>query len=313
MAENVPPKPSPSELPSMRCTILGFVCLGVVGVSILLPTVARNYVIGYLDSQLAAQFVLTSPSVADYGRWSNAADPNADVIYMDFYVHNFTNAAAILQGARPNVTELGPLRYAYHKNELNVSWSPDDGGDTVDFLTWQWYVPDAATELLQNTTVTTLNVPLLGVLRSPLTAGLGELLYVALALAYGGADLNSLLFVQRTMGEVIWGWEDPLLRVLGDFKPGVPSRYPGLQQNDTSEEAALATHSVSRMYTGKSTVDMAREFIGAFRPCKRARGLEAGSRGEEGEEQYSCREGGVLLCLRDSWRHVEKRGLVAVA
>lgn len=91
------------------------------------------------------------------------------------------------------------------------------------------------------------------------------------------------LFVNRTIYEVIWGWDDPLLefgeangasltaacaaRPIRIPHPacttvgpiiGSPIRYPGLQGNDSSAEHALATHSPSSMYC--STDAGARKF-----------------------------------------------------
>jgi hypothetical protein len=49
---------------------------------------------------------------------------------------------------------------------------PDDDGDILTYNMWQYYTavgPDTA--MWENTTVTTLNVPFLGVLNSPLVVG----------------------------------------------------------------------------------------------------------------------------------------------
>ena len=68
------------------------------------------------------------------------------------------------------------------------------------------------------------------------------------------------LFLQKTIGETIWGWHDPLLAELSIV--GVPSQYPGLQANDTTAEVAAARHKRTSMYTGKITTNLAREYIG---------------------------------------------------
>jgi len=58
---------------------------------------------------------------------------------------------------------------------VSVAWrrrDPDDDGDILTYNMWQYYTaegPDTAT--LEKTTITTLNVPFLGVLNSPIVVG----------------------------------------------------------------------------------------------------------------------------------------------
>jgi hypothetical protein len=85
------------------------------------------------------------------------------------------------------------------------------------------------------------------------------------------------MIVSRTAYEVIWGWEDPLLEQLHGFDASVPTYYPGLITNDTSLGSSLAKHGPTRMYTGKYTKNLARQYLEwdgleqmeccAFGPC----------------------------------------------
>lgn len=55
--------------------------------------------------------------------------------------------------------------------------------------------------------------------------------------------------------------QDPLLKQLGPLQPQLPSRYPGIQTNDSSADVARARHKRNRMYTGLRTANLAREFL----------------------------------------------------
>jgi hypothetical protein len=97
-------------------------------------------------------------------------------------------------------------------------------------------------------------MPLVGIINNPLGA-------VVLA-ALHTADDPMALFVNRTVEEVIFGWEDPLLEIIHALLlPDLPTRYPGLQGNDSSPAEAAAKHGRDRMYTGLLTQNLARELV----------------------------------------------------
>ena len=74
-------------------------------------------------------------------------------------------------GAKPNLTQVGPLRYYYKQKKFNVTWDAEEAGDVVTYRQWQYYVPvDDATVALALTNVTSIYVPLLGILSNPLGA-----------------------------------------------------------------------------------------------------------------------------------------------
>ena len=110
-------------------------------------------------------------------------------------------------GARPNVTEIGPIRYVYKQKKYNISWEEENNGDVVTFSQWQYYVPyTKADELLANTTVTSINMPLMGVLNNPL--GVIALIFIN----YEADPLR--MFINRTVNDIIFGWvNDTLLSV----------------------------------------------------------------------------------------------------
>ncbi len=137
------------------------------------------------------------------------------------------------------VEEVGPLRYYYSNKKYNVSWVDGSNGDLVTFkqyqvremqisVRWlhtlcaQYYLPaDAATVALAAQNVTTVNVPLLAVLSNPVAD-----LLISIFLS---PNITSDLFITRTTGEVLWGYNDTLLEVMHFFDSNFSAFYPGIQ------------------------------------------------------------------------------------
>ena len=49
------------------------------------------------------------PDSLVYNEWINASTP----IYMQYFMFNLTNAEEVMEGATPNVTQIGPYSYRY--------------------------------------------------------------------------------------------------------------------------------------------------------------------------------------------------------
>jgi len=223
---------------------------GVVGV--LLATVVSPNLQGQLNAGLSSGFVLASASSTAFPSWQSSDVAGSAPVYSTYWAYNLTNPSDFLAGAKPSLRELPGLAYLYHNLKYNVSWDPDDG-DIVAFKEYQYYTPvDAATAELAQQPMMTVNLPLLAVLTNSLGAAL-----VASNPVLAAKYLNdtSALLITRPVAEVLFGWEnDPFLT---DFNTQVgwtgftmPTTVPGIQNNDSSLDYALATHSYIRMHTG---------------------------------------------------------------
>lgn len=73
--------------------------------------------------------------------------------------------------AKPNLTQFGPLSYFYKQKKYDVTWDAEESGDIVTFWQQQYYVPaNDATVALSSKNVTSIYVPLVGVLNNALGA-----------------------------------------------------------------------------------------------------------------------------------------------
>jgi len=243
------PEPSSHPAPSQPAPQI----LAALGVA------SATQLVSYIQAQLAAglraHYVLDSPAAGAFAEWADSATPGAPVILTDFYVYNVTNSWAVAhKGARPRVQEIGPLTYIYRQRKVNISWDAEELGDVVTYSNWQYYVAaDARTLALEQAIVCSPYAPLLGALANPAARAL-----LQLDPAYTSPDA---MWTNRSTREVLWGWEDPLLTFLAAFVPGMPTRYPGLQSNDSSLEEARARHGPDRMYTGVRTPQLSRELL----------------------------------------------------
>lgn len=263
-----------------NCYICGILLFVSTIVGILLSTVGHDIVYDALVDGLTKQYVLSSPTAGDFPAWQSSGDPDSPEIFNAIYVFNITNPAEVAAGGKPQIQEIGPLTYSYNYRRFNIEWDADQDGDIVAFQMWDYYQPaDEITRYLSTQTIYTLNVPLLGTLHNPLLIGEGaaiDTVVLALFLEKYAKDPTSL-FVSKTIYETIWGWEDPLLTELNAFNKLVPTRYPGIVNNDSSLDVAAAKHGTIRMFTGAATINEAREYLEwdgmdsmqccAFGPC----------------------------------------------
>lgn len=51
---------------------------------------------------------------------------------------NITNPDEVLNGAKPNISQIGPYVYSEYSVKLNVSW--EDDGDVINFWDKHYYV-----------------------------------------------------------------------------------------------------------------------------------------------------------------------------
>ena len=81
----------------------------------------------------------------------------------------FCELQIVFNGSKPNVQEIGPITYAYNKHYQNNSWAPEDDGDLLTYYRYNWYerADDGSSAAFEALNVTTLNLPLLGLINSP--------------------------------------------------------------------------------------------------------------------------------------------------
>ena len=259
--------------------VLTVLCAAIaIGVSPLV-TVATN---GVLDSR----YLLDSTNRSCFKEWQDST-PTADgngTRYLKLYVFNVTNAAEVVEGAKPQLKEVGPYTYSYGWKRFNLSWSGDR--DVIRYQQWQYYVFNRNLSVgPESDTFTTANIPFWGIVHkhTPLFGNkplnLAPALY-ACNLGVGGQALKTCeqpcgsafcpssdcdgaklcptnvsvvdrAFMTKSIKEVAFGYLDPQLAVAHGFDPvEAPARYPGFFPNVTSFEDAKRSAPPQAVHTG---------------------------------------------------------------
>ncbi|KAJ8338941.1 hypothetical protein SKAU_G00357270 [Synaphobranchus kaupii] len=158
-----------------------------------------------LYSRVKEEIVLKNGTDA-FVAWENPPPP----VYMQFYFFNLTNPTEVLKGERPAVVEIGPYTYREFRPMEHVSFL--ENGTGVSAVNPKTYVFEANMSIgPENDLIRTVNVPVVTVMEM-VTNGPFRALSIIIS-AYMKSK-NEGLFTTRTVGELLWGYEDPLLKFI---------------------------------------------------------------------------------------------------
>ncbi|KAL0022764.1 hypothetical protein WJX79_001660 [Trebouxia sp. C0005] len=203
----------------------GLSCLLPVVLAILVACLIPRHINKALRGGIADEIVWSENSSADtYARYARDDHDSDPVIHSDFYVLNITNLASVKAGCRPELQQLGPYTYRKHTVKHNI-WFDKKG--RVAFTRDEFYtaLSSNATQFSLDDVITTVNIPLLGALAKA-HSFFGRVVALQLLLevlaAFHDPNVDGL-FMTRTVRELLWGYEDPLLQKLKFIAPGLKS------------------------------------------------------------------------------------------
>ncbi|XP_071440719.1 scavenger receptor class B member 1-like isoform X2 [Hetaerina americana] len=166
---------------------------------------------------------------------------------MSIYVYNVTNADEFLNdGAKPKLQEVGP--FVYREKWEKVNLRPHKNG-TITFQQRKMYYFDAAASAgSEDDLVIVPNIPMLSATSQSKHAAR----FLRLAMASIMDILKIKPFVEVSIGQLLWGYEDPLLKLAKDVVPKeqkLPYEEFGLLygKNGTSKD-------VVTIFTGRDDV-----------------------------------------------------------
>ena len=169
----------------------------------------------FLQSQANQQLPLSADS-DQLDSWSTPPVP----IYLQFWLWECVNILDFMQGTKPMMVERGPYTYLEHREKDGIAFH-DNG--TVSYrqkIAYTFIREQSVTDEI--VPLRMLNLPLVTIVtllrnQSNLTQ---EVLDLVLREVF-----KEDLFVTHTIGEWIWGYEDPFLKavkaipIIGDFVP----------------------------------------------------------------------------------------------
>lgn len=180
-----------------------------------------------LHGGIEDQIIWSKNSSTDtYARYARDDHPDDPIIYSRFHLFNITNLHEVKSGHKPDLQQLGPFTYRKHSVKKHITF---DGNGKVSFTRDEFY-----TDLNDNSKihslddiVTTVNVPLLGALakvHSVFGKAVALQLLLQVLASFHDPNVNGL-FMTRTVRQLLWGYDDPLLQKLHFLAPGLQTRF----------------------------------------------------------------------------------------
>ncbi|XP_003796113.1 scavenger receptor class B member 1 isoform X2 [Otolemur garnettii] len=185
-----------------------------VGVAGLLCAVLGAVMIVMVPSLIKQQVlknVRIDPSSLSYNMWKEIPVP----FYLSVYFFNILNPEEILKGEKPQVQERGPYVYREFRHKSNITFNDND---TVSYLEYRSYrFQPAKSHGLESDYIIMPNILVLGASMMMENKPMGLKLALTLALS----TLGQRAFMNRTVGEIMWGYDDPLVNMINKFFPGM--------------------------------------------------------------------------------------------
>ncbi|NWS67118.1 SCRB1 protein, partial [Crotophaga sulcirostris] len=157
------------------------------------------------------QNVRIDPSSISFNMWKDIPVP----FYMSVYFFEVLNPKEVLQGAKPVLNQRGPYVYREFRYKTNITFHDND---TVSFLEYRelFFRPDLSNGS-EDEYVVVPNILMMGA--AVMMEGLPD--FVKLVLSGALAGLKQEAFMNRTVREILWGYDDPLIDTINALVPGL--------------------------------------------------------------------------------------------
>ncbi|XP_036678907.1 scavenger receptor class B member 1 isoform X2 [Balaenoptera musculus] len=155
--------------------------------------------------------VRIDPSSLSFNMWKEIPVP----FYLSVYFFDVINPRDILQGQRPQVRERGPYVYREFRHKSNITFNDNDTVSFLEYRSFQ-FQPDKSRGLESDNIV----MPNILVLSAAMMMENGPMsLKLIMTLAF--STLGERAFMNRTVSEIMWGYEDPLIHLINKYFPNM--------------------------------------------------------------------------------------------
>lgn len=176
----------------------------ILGISLVLSSVFPHF----LQAVVKKEVVLKNGTEA-FEAFENPPVP----IYMQFYFFNLTNPLEVLDGDRPAVVQIGPYTYREYRPMENVSFQ--ENGTKVAAVNPKTYIFQRNMSRGPETDVIrTVNIPAMTVMEMFKDNALAANIISSYMRSTGEG-----LFITKTVKQLLWGYEDGLLKALSLLEP----------------------------------------------------------------------------------------------
>ncbi|KAM9338044.1 lysosome membrane protein 2-like isoform 2-T2 [Symphorus nematophorus] len=221
---------------SCAITTVGIISglLLVVGIGLVVSQVFRTL----MHNRLKKEIVLVEGSRV-FESWKRPPPP----VYMEFFFFNVTNVDEFLRGAKAEVKQVGPYTYREYRYKDNVTMLGGNlkvsGYNTKSFVFLQEKsVGDPAVD-----SITTVNIPAWAVMTK-----LKGSFWKANVLSIWMNSVGIGPFTTRTVDELLWGYEDPLLKRVSASNPEVEADFGLMIKKNGSNDGEFVYHTGVQNY-----------------------------------------------------------------
>ncbi|XP_058897049.1 scavenger receptor class B member 1 isoform X2 [Kogia breviceps] len=180
----------------LLCAVLGVIMI------LMVPSIIKQQVL---------KNVRIDPSSLSFNMWKEIPVP----FYLSVYFFDVINPKEILQGQKPQVQERGPYVYREFRHKSNITFNDNDTVSFLEYRSFQ-FQPDKSRGLESDNIV----MPNILVLSAAMMMENGPMsLKLIMTLAF--STLGERAFMNRTVSEIMWGYEDPLLHLINKYFPNM--------------------------------------------------------------------------------------------
>lgn len=169
---------------------------------------------------------------------------------MEFFFFNVTNVDEFLAGAKPQVTQVGPYTYREYRYKENVSMV--ENGTKVSAYTTKSFVfmRERSVGDPSEDNITTVNIPVWAVMNK-----LKDSIWKASMISIWMNSIGSGLFTTRTVDELLWGYEDPVLARLSGTNPDIDKIFGLMVKKNGTHSGEFVYHTGIENYLDYGRVE----------------------------------------------------------
>ncbi|XP_029024959.1 lysosome membrane protein 2-like isoform X2 [Betta splendens] len=172
-------------------------CLVITGIGLFVGQVFRHL----MHNRLKKEIVLVEGSRV-FESWKSPPPP----VYMEYFFFNFTNLNEFLAGAKPVLKEVGPYTYREYRYKDNVTMMENNTMVSALNIKSFVFLREKSVGDPAEDNITTVNIPIWAVMNKAKVSYFRSTMANLLI-----NQAKSELFTTRTVHELLWGYEDPLL------------------------------------------------------------------------------------------------------
>ncbi|KAI5091412.1 lysosome membrane protein 2, partial [Silurus meridionalis] len=212
----------------------------IAGIAMVVTQVFQNF----LNNRIKREVVLENGTEA-FAAWQDPPPP----VYMQFYFFNLTNPKEVLSGERPAVVELGPYTYREYRPMEGINFM--DNGTKVAAVNPKTYVFEPnMSRGSEDDIIRTANIPAMTLMERFQGTWL-ERIISDLMISEGEG-----LFGTRKVGELLWGYEDPLLKLLKKFLPSLDPNFGLFYKMNGTDDGEYVFYTGKQNYQDFARVDL---------------------------------------------------------